>query len=197
MPVTEIDLEKAALLHDIGKLYQRAGKIRKSHSLVGQELLSHFFDADHQAILRAVAHHHQNELQAAHLPDDDISYIVYEADNLAAASDRRALIPEGAQEGSGMHFVSDLPLSSIFNVFDHKGDTDAAGYRLKTIEENEPWVYPDHQNHIAAPAASYEKSSRCRDGYLYTAVSPGHDAVRIITGFGKDFELCPVQYEYG
>lgn len=88
MPVTEIDLEKAALLHDIGKLYQRAGKIRKSHSLVGQKLLSHFFDADHQAILRAVAHHHQNELQAVHLPDDDISYIVYEADNLAAASDR-------------------------------------------------------------------------------------------------------------
>ena len=157
MPVTEIDLEKAALLHDIGKLYQRAGKIRKSHSLVGQELLSHFFDADHQAILRAVAHHHQNELQAAHLPDDDISYIVYEADNLAAASDRRALMPEGAQEGSGMHFVADLPLSSIFNVFDRKGDTDASGYRLKTIEENEPWAYPDHQNHIAAPAASYEK----------------------------------------
>lgn len=157
MPVTEIDLEKAALLHDIGKLYQRAGKIRKSHSLVGQKLLSHFFDADHQAILRAVAHHHQNELQAVHLPDDDISYIVYEADNLAAASDRRALIPEGAQEGSGMHFVSDLPLSSIFNVFDRKGDTDAAGYRLKTIEENEPWAYPDHRNHIAAPAASYEK----------------------------------------
>ena len=74
MPVTEIDLEKAALLHDIGKLYQRAGKIRKSHSLVGQKLLSHFFDADHQAILRAVAHHHQNELQAVHLPDDDISF---------------------------------------------------------------------------------------------------------------------------
>ena len=56
-----------------------------------------------------------------------------------------------------MHFVADLPLSSIFNVFDRQGDTDAAGYRLKTIEENEPWTYPDHQNHIAAPAASYEK----------------------------------------
>lgn len=157
MPVTEIDLEKAALLHDIGKLYQRAGKIRKSHSLVGQELLSHFFDAEHQVILRAVAHHHQNELQAAHLPDDDISYIVYEADNLAAASDRRALMPEGAQAGSGMHFVSDLPLSSIFNVFDRKGDTEAAGYRLKTIEEREPWTYPEPRSHIAAPAVSYKK----------------------------------------
>lgn len=157
MPVTEIDLEKAALLHDIGKLYQRAGKIRKSHSVVGQEILAHFFDANHQAILRAVACHHQNELQTNHLPDDDISYIVYEADNLAAASDRRTLMPEGAQTGKGMNFVSDLPLGSIFNIFNRKGDTDQSAYRLEGIEESKGWPYPDNRNEIAAPSTSYEK----------------------------------------
>ena len=66
-------------------------------------------------------------------------------------------MPEGAQTGSGIHFLSDLPLSNIFNVFDRKGDTDATGYRLKTIEEQETWAYPEYRDRIAAPAVSYKK----------------------------------------
>ena len=98
--------------------------------------------------MRAVACHHQNELQTNHLPDDDISYIVYEADNLAAASDRRTLMPEGAQTGKGMNFVSDLPLGSIFNIFNRKGDTDQSAYRLEGIEESKGWPYPDNRHRI-------------------------------------------------
>ena len=80
-----------------------------------------------------------------------------EADNLAAASDRRTLMPEGAQTGKGMNFVSDLPLGSIFNIFNRKGDTDQSAYRLEGIEESKGWPYPDNRNEIAAPSTSYEK----------------------------------------
>lgn len=71
MAVTEIDVEKAALFHDIGKVYQRAGKLRKSHSLVGKEVLAPFFDTAHEAILRAVAYHHGADLEKAAVPFDE------------------------------------------------------------------------------------------------------------------------------
>lgn len=156
MAVTEIDVEKAALFHDIGKVYQRAGKLRKSHSLVGKEVLAPFFDTAHEAILRAIAYHHGADLEKAALPADDISYIIYEADNLAAASDRRSAAVEGEQDtASGQHFVSTLPLGNVFNVFASAGNGCQTAYHLQAVSEN--WQYPQDKERTAAPAVSYQK----------------------------------------
>ena len=155
MAVTEIDVEKAALFHDIGKVYQRAGKLRKSHSLVGKEVLMPFFDRAHEAILRAVACHHGSDLKKAALPSDDISYIIYEADNLAAASDRRSMAVEGEENAkSGQRFVSTLPLGNVFNVFDPVSSECQTAYHLQALSKK--WQYPQDKEHTAAPAVSYQ-----------------------------------------
>lgn len=91
MGITEVDVEKAALLHDIGKLIQRAeANHRQTHAAIGEEFLRRYFTGARKEILHGVAYHHYKELGGAGLPPDDISYIVYEADNLASAADRRA-----------------------------------------------------------------------------------------------------------
>ena len=82
-------IERAALLHDIGKLVQRANAAAGTHSAAGVTFLARFAEDADRDILRAVGHHHAEELKNLRTDVDDISYIVYEADNLAAASDRR------------------------------------------------------------------------------------------------------------
>ena len=158
MDITGIDLEKAALLHDIGKVYQRAEGIRKTHSEIGKDVLAHFFDEDHAAILRAVAYHHQKDLKTAHLSADDISYIIYEADNLASASDRREFLSkEASPKETNAQFLSSIPLSNVFNVFSHEGNSDQTVYRLQSLNEMEPWAYPRSRENTAAPEERYKK----------------------------------------
>jgi CRISPR-associated protein Csm1 len=41
-------------------------------------------------ILNAIKYHHAKQLKSADLNSDSIAYIVYEADNIAAGTDRRA-----------------------------------------------------------------------------------------------------------
>ena len=89
-------IERAALLHDIGKLVQRANAATGTHAEAGVTFLERFAEDADRDILRAVGHHHADDLKNLRGTADDISYIVYEADNLAAASDRRTL-----EEGGG------------------------------------------------------------------------------------------------
>ena len=89
-------VERAALLHDIGKLVLRANPAQETHSEAGAKFLARFLRDEDADILRAVRHHHADDLRALRAAADDISYIVYEADNLAVASDRRTL-----EEGGG------------------------------------------------------------------------------------------------
>lgn len=156
LAVTEIDIEKAALFHDIGKVYQRAGKIRKSHALVGKEVLMPFFDSAHEDILRAVAYHHGMDLERANLPSDDMSYIIYEADNLAAASDRRSIAVEGEiNTSSQQRFVSTLPLENVFNVFSSADMDQQTAYHVQPLSEK--WQYPQDKKRTAEPDISYKK----------------------------------------
>lgn len=158
MDITGIDLEKAALLHDIGKVYQRAEGVRKTHSEIGREVLAHFFDEDHAAILRAVACHHQKDLKTAHLSDDDISYIIYEADNLASASDRREFLSEEASPNeTSAQFLPNMPLGNVFNVFSHEDTMGQTAYRLQSLTEMKSWAYPRSRDNTAAPEERYKK----------------------------------------
>ena len=100
----------AGLLHDTGKLILRSEPQRKNHSQVGADFLGRYI-SDTPEILRAVKYHHASELRQAKLAADDISYIVYEADNIASSTDRRP--NESGESG----FNAKAPLESVFNVF--------------------------------------------------------------------------------
>lgn len=105
----------AGLLHDTCKLILRSEPQRKNHSQAGTEFLARYI-SDTPEILRAVKYHHASELKQAKLSADDISYIVYEADNIASSTDRRP--NESGESG----FNAKAPLESVFNVFGKVND---------------------------------------------------------------------------
>ena len=105
-----------ALLHDIGKAIIRASGERKTHSQLGADFLRPFCDISEagEAVVRCVRYHHGRDLRGAHLTPDDLAFIVYEADNLAAGIDRRDRDDGTAAFG----FDPERTLENVFNVFD-------------------------------------------------------------------------------
>ena len=106
-------LMKGALLHDVGKICLRADKSLGNHSQAGVEFLKKFLGNSEQdwQILRCLKYHHSSNIKNAALADNDFSYIVYEADNIAAGMDRREIDAE--RKG----FSAAAPLESVFNIF--------------------------------------------------------------------------------
>ncbi len=104
--MTNKQLHISALLHDIGKISQKAENTKKGkHSEHGYKLVSKYvYD---RAILDGIKHHHGEELKT-NLHTN--AYIVYEADNIAAGMDRRKNTDYEAYESN--HKVK---LSSIFD----------------------------------------------------------------------------------
>ena len=86
-------LVKGALLHDIGKVVYRANQGSDAHSKRGAAFIEPYFSdmGLKQSITHCLKYHHGKELRGAQLKNDDYAYIVYEADNIAAAVDRRNL----------------------------------------------------------------------------------------------------------
>lgn len=70
-------VEKAALLHDIGKVLLRAKPGKGTHEVRGIEFLSPYVGdtVEEQALLRAIGHHHQTALKELQPPIDDLSYL--------------------------------------------------------------------------------------------------------------------------
>lgn len=95
-----------ALLHDIGKPIYRSGG-NGSHSDLGAAFLKGIWPEE-IPILHCLRYHHGRALRGAKLDADSPAYIVYLADNLAAAADRREV------EGEGNSFDRSLPLSPVF-----------------------------------------------------------------------------------
>ena len=111
---------KAALLHDVGKVVIRATGERKNHSLLGSEFLQSFMEDEEESkqLIRCVRYHHADQLKSAVLSADDLSYLVYEADNIASGTDRR----EREEDGDvTCGFDSAATLENIFNLFDGAG----------------------------------------------------------------------------
>ena len=104
-----VKLVIGALLHDIGKVIYRSGDGR-NHSISGYDFLKEEIGIEDKEILDAVRYHHGKLLSKADILKDSNAYIVYIADNIAAASDRR----EGMEEDYG--FEPTMPLSSVFNI---------------------------------------------------------------------------------
>lgn len=143
-------LELAALLHDIGKLVLRAERFKKTHSKAGAEFLQQFAGPDNNDIIRAVLYHHARDIPDD-LPPSDISYIVCEADNIAAGSDRRS-----TPSGSGQGFSAKMPLSSIFNAFSGKPSDKSQFFYLRTLR-NDTVQYPHPKEKVCADSNSYNK----------------------------------------
>lgn len=141
-------VERAALLHDIGKLVLRANPQRETHSAAGKRFLEAFAAPEDAAVLRAVCHHHGVDLKDLRAADD-ISYLVYEADNLAAGSDRRE-VENGAQG-----FSAKMPLMSVFNVFGDERTGQA--FLLRSLRDDQAVQYPQPKASVRADVSAYQR----------------------------------------
>lgn len=144
----------AALLHDIGKLILRADPGKGTHSQRGVEFLKEYMP-DAVGILRAIGHHHASDLKQSNLSEDDISYLVYEADNIASSSDRR----ENESDEAG--FNKAACLENIFNVFsqtDEKDKASSTSFPLRgLLEDKKKMSYPLTMEMNEASSAEYSK----------------------------------------
>lgn len=100
------------LLHDVGKILFRARNSSENHSEAGAKWLRSLLPACKNAdeILACARMHHAGALSHARIPSDSAAYIVYIADNISAAADRRSADGEGSSR-----FDRNLPLSPVFS----------------------------------------------------------------------------------
>ena len=158
MEYTEHIIEKAALLHDIGKICLRAEPGRMTHSEAGVRFLKPFLADSHEEILRAVQHHHAGDLKNFSGDDEDIAYIIYEADNLAASADRRD------KSGGTFGFDAELSLENVFNVFKNL-DGKKSRYYLRSMTKEQKMSYPQDKE-LKASVSEYQPILRQLKDYF-------------------------------
>ena len=139
----------SALLHDVGKMVIRACPGKVSHSKAGTDFLKNYI-RNNSEILRAVEHHHGKALQGLSADKDDISYIVYEADNIASSTDRR-----DNDEDNSQLFDAEASLENIFNVFSGKGSPTI--FPLTGLMQNDKLYYPVEKGAVKAVSSEYQK----------------------------------------
>ena len=100
-----------SLLHDIGKVIYREGSDRRNHSVGGYEYLYSEAQIQDKEVLDCVRYHHASALKGAKIQDNNLAYITYLADNIAASADRRK--KEDSEEKG---FDLSVPLQSVFNI---------------------------------------------------------------------------------
>lgn len=106
----KVKLIIGALLHDIGKVVYRQGQDGRKHSQSGYDYLKGQIGIDDREILDCVRYHHADELKNAAIEKDSFAYIVYIADNIASAVDRRE--KEEKEQGFQIHTT----LQPVFNL---------------------------------------------------------------------------------
>ena len=111
MNVLTLQSTYGGLLHDTGKAVYRAGGQRGSHSEQGCQFLHGVLPgADWAPVLDCVRYHHAAALRGAAktLPADSPAYLVYLANLLSGAADRRET------EGESDAYRRELPLDAVF-----------------------------------------------------------------------------------
>lgn len=157
MDIKKQRLVLAALVHDVGKIVYRTGAGKINHSTLGADFLEPYFrdDNNKKEILKAVRHHHLKDIEKLNTSSDDISYIVYEADNIASATDRRK------NEDGSMGFTIDTPLESVFNSLqqicplDDNAKTGKRVFKLQGLMEDDTLQYPTLTTNITADRSKY------------------------------------------
>jgi len=132
-----------ALLHDIGKVVQRAGGLSGTHSKIGADYLGNMGINDPD-IIDCVKFHHGRALATAE-GVSDYAYVAYIADNIAAATERREAPDESAQSG----WDSKMPLQSVFNLLVDSYVSNSQSikseryfYRPVTLDSKEGFCFP-------------------------------------------------------
>lgn len=133
-----------ALLHDIGKVALRAGMSMKGkdHSEAGVDWVKSITEGKlvNKEVINCIRFHHGSKMNNGELKDDSYAWMVYEADNIAAGTDRRN-DPEGI-EGGKTRFKQDRALESVFNVVltSRKKEETKKAFSLKGTFEQENTV---------------------------------------------------------
>jgi CRISPR-associated protein Csm1 len=144
-------ITRAALVHDLGKVCLRSAPERTEHSFLGARYLETYLtdSGTKEKFLNCVKYHHAHNLKTASLAPNDLSYIVYEADNIAAGTDRR--LNESGERG----FEAMSCLESVFNLM---GETSQVknNFLLRDLNVHEPVNYPVPEKHLAT-AGQYQK----------------------------------------
>lgn len=140
-----------ALVHDLGKILYRAGE-SGSHSESGYKKLKTVWNQPD--ILDCIRYHHADTLKSASLSKQSPAYVVYIADNIASATDRRE--KENVEEG-GQPFKKHLPLSSIFNLM-HENPKDFE-IPLEPLSNN--YARPIPSGEYALTQQDYQNVANC------------------------------------
>lgn len=133
----EVKLVLGGLLHDVGKVIYRQGDDRKKHSQSGCDYLKEETTITDGDVLDCVRYHHADALKNAKIQPDSLAYIVYIADNIASAADRR----KNDSEESG--FEISMPLQSVFNILNHKNEKKY--YEPKTLDPKDSINFPTEE----------------------------------------------------
>lgn len=136
-----------SLLHDIGKVVYRQGDDRRNHSIGGYDFLKNEIGIDDGEMLDCIRYHHASQLKNAKITDDNLAYIVYIADNIAAFADRRT-----KEDTDDTGFELSMPMQSVFNILN--GNNEELYYQPGDLSPDGKINYP-----------SSEKRSFSRDFY--------------------------------
>ena len=139
-------LVKGALLHDIGKVVYRASEGSGDHSMAGATFLRSY--TEETELLRCVQYHHGKKLSSAVIPDNSLAYLVYEADNLASALDRREFDEGDMIEGQT--FDKNMPLTSVFHTFGGNTSKTERKYHLRGLNLSDDYNYPKEGSILAS-----------------------------------------------
>ncbi|GMG69744.1 type III-A CRISPR-associated protein Cas10/Csm1 [Tetragenococcus halophilus] len=113
MDKQSVDLFYGSLLHDIGKIVQRATQEKKRHTEIGAQFMKDYLSSKN--ILDQIKFHHYKELSNANIEDQSQAYIAYIADNIASGLDRREHNDEVKRKWN-----SQMNLEDIFSKFGSK-----------------------------------------------------------------------------
>ena len=163
MDFEKIKVQWAGMLHDVGKVALRAGvgERKQNHALLGAEELHRIFDEDPRlkAISEAVRYHHARALSSSGLENDHIAYIICEADNIAAGTDRRELPSEEYSDNPFQKFRATKSLESVYNlVRTTRCDRDTKAYfPLQSLDGDEIRYAPPVCDDVEAKQSDYFK----------------------------------------
>ena len=158
----------ASLLHDIGKLIQRAnGEKNIYHGKIGYEYLKQKdFDND---ILEAVYCHHSQKLKnKSKFENEFLTYLVYEADNISAEHDRRENIDDSDNEIKWDHISA---LKSVFSYLNGITNEQYA-YPARDLNPTNNIIYPLNKQEIFASQNKYTALKEIIDDNLDKDITP-------------------------
>lgn len=158
----------ASLLHDIGKLVQRA---EAKHNIYHEEIGCNYlkqknFDDD---ILEAVYCHHARILKnKTALKNELLTYLIYQADNISAAHDRRENIDDSEE---GKKWVSESALKTVFSYLNGTSEEQFA-YPARDLNPENKIIYPLPKQDIFASQDKYQALKKIIDENLDKDISP-------------------------